>query len=121
MADDKLGRELAELARQVLLWLSHNELPGIPGLRATTIEHYNLFAATYHQLERGSKRVLDNRILPNLWVGEPEELKRFQTLRLGVSHLLLINNPNEFVDLPDGRRFPRNQIVQKPKIPLDRP
>lgn len=121
MADDKLGRELAELARQLLLWLGHNELPGIQGLRATKIEHYNLFAGTYHQLERSNKRVLDNRILPNLWVGEPEEMKRFQTLQLGISHVLLVNNPNDFINLRDGRRFLRNRIVETPKVSLDRP
>src|SRR5205823_7718989 len=120
-ADEKRGRDLAELARQFLLWLRDNELPGVEGFRYATIDEFNLCAGTYHRIEASSSRALDNRILPNLWVGEPKELKRLQSLRLGISFVLLVNNPHDVVELPDGRKFPRNQIVSAPNIPLEQP
>ncbi|MGW2937489.1 hypothetical protein ACWDA7_38010 [Streptomyces sp. NPDC001156] len=119
--DDKRGKDLAELARLLLLWLQDNELPGTQGLRGTPPGDFELYAGTYHELQRNQKRVLDNRILPHLWDGEPDEFRRFQQLRLGVSHLLLVDNPNHVVQLPDGRRFTQNRIVEaQPGGRLDR-
>lgn len=118
--DEKRGQELAELARLLLLWLEDNELPGIQGLKGTQPTDFELYAGTYHGLKRDGKRFFDNKILPNLWTTEPAELKRFQELRLGVSYLLLVDNPNHLVQLPDGRRFGQNRIVEaKPGAQLD--
>jgi len=119
--DEKRGKELAELARLLLSWLQDNELPGIQGLKDASPSDFELYAGTYHILQRNQQRALDNRLLPNLWTTEPAELKRFQELRLGVSYLLLVDNPNHIVHLPDGRSVGHNRIVEaKPGGRLDR-
>jgi hypothetical protein len=119
--DEKRGRDLAELARLLLLWLQDNELPGIQGLKDSPPSTFEFYAGTYHGLQRNQQRALDNRILPNMWTSEPAELKRFQELRLGVSHHLLVDNPQHVVQLPDGRRFGPNRIIEaKPGERLDR-
>ena len=41
-ADDKRGLELAELARQFLLWIRDNELPRLPGLRGAEPGHFEI-------------------------------------------------------------------------------
>ncbi|HET6346580.1 MAG TPA: hypothetical protein VFH51_16730, partial [Myxococcota bacterium] len=84
--DEKLGEELAELARQFLLWLENNELPGVPGLKGARHDFFKLYAGTYHKLDRVSGNLFDQRLLPNLWTDRPDELRRMQSLRLGISH-----------------------------------
>jgi hypothetical protein len=112
--DEKRGKDLANLARLLLLWLHDNELPGIHGLSGDTPpDDFELYAGTYHALSR--KR------LPNLWTAEPAELKRFQELRCGITHVVLVDNPHHAVQLPDGRWFTQNRIVEaQPGGRLDR-
>jgi len=117
MTDEECGRRLAELARQFLLWLRDNELPGIRGLRDTEIGQFELYAGTYHA-KRSSGLVYD---LPNLWLSDPAEVRRLRSLRLGVSHLLLLTNEHDIVTLTDGRKFHRNRIVEVGNVPLERP
>jgi hypothetical protein len=111
--DEKRGKDLAELARLLLLWLQDNELPGIQGLRDTPPGDFELYAGTYHKLPR--------KLLPILWTAEPAELKRFQELRRGITHVVLVDNPHHAVQLPDGRWFNQNRIVEaQPGGRLDR-
>jgi len=118
--DEKRGKDLAELARLLFLWLQDNELSGIQGLKEIPPGDFELYAGTYHERKR-TRNALDNRLVPNLWTGEPAELKRFQELQLGSSHLVLVDNPNHIVQLPDGRRFGQNRIVEaQPGSRLDR-
>ncbi|HZN17943.1 MAG TPA: hypothetical protein VFB84_07100 [Micromonosporaceae bacterium] len=121
--DEKLGEELAELARQLLLWLQDNDLPAVPGLRMAMHDDFRLYAGTYHRLDR-----FGGKLLPNLWANQPDEQRRMQALRLGISHVLLVGNPNEDVTLPDGRTYGSNRIVltKRPPdgvtdVPIDRP
>jgi hypothetical protein len=90
--DAKRGRELAELARQFFVWLRQNELPGLPGLKGVPFDHFQAYAGIYRKLKASQQRLLDNRVLPNLWFGEPAEQRRLQSLKLGVSYFLLVNN-----------------------------
>lgn len=110
--DDRRGWALAELAREFMLWLAHNELPGVPGLKGTPFSHFEFYAGIYRKFEHGPQ-------LP-MWNEEPEELLRLQELKLGVSYVLLVNNLVDLVTLQDGRIFQRNRIVEAGKIPLDR-
>ncbi len=116
--DERLGGELAELARQFLLWLGNHELPGVPGLRGSTPDHFRLYAGTYHRVDRCG---FDDRVLSYIWRHWPDEVRRLAGLRLGVGHVLLIENPHEDVTLPDGRVIGSNRIVLTDKRPLDRP
>src|SRR5688572_736981 len=121
-ADDKRGRELAELARQFLLWIRDNELPGVPGLRGAQPDFFQIHAGIYRKLKRSRSQPFNNKLIPNAWSGEPAEQKRFQEPRLGITHVLLINNPVDLITLPDGRQLERNRIVPASReVPLDRP
>ena len=111
-ADEKRGKDLAELARLLLLWLQDNELPGITGLKGTPADNFELYAGTYRERKRTEKGSFNNRLLPNLWTAEPAELKRFWELNLGISRLVLVDNPNHIVVLPDGRRVGQNRIIE---------
>jgi hypothetical protein len=120
--DDKRGKDLAELARLLFLWLQDNELPGIQGLKGSEPSDFELYAGTYHELPFNFRGTLDKRVLPFLWRTESAELERFGELKLGVSHVVLVDNPLQpVVQLPDGREVGYNRIVEaKPGAPLDR-
>lgn len=114
-ADEKRGEALAELARQFLLWLETNELPGVPGLKDAQLYDFELYAGIYRRVEplRGK------RLLPQIWSDQPEERNRLFGLGLGISHVLLVDNPNDDVTLPDGRTVGRNRIVARVDRSLD--
>jgi hypothetical protein len=120
-ADEERGRKLAELARLLRLWLMDNELEHLPGIERKS-PNFLFYAGVYRQLNlhQGPRRLVDNRRLPNLYTGQPDELQRFFELNLGITHLLLIDNPHETVDLPNGIRAGVNAIVASGK-PLTQP
>jgi hypothetical protein len=120
-ADEKRGRELAELARQLLLWLKTNQLPKIAGLRGTPPGHFELYAGVYRRAAwlRGSP--LDRKLPPGLGMGSPDDQKRFAGLGLGGTHLLLVSHPETSAIAPDGKPVRRNRIVEDGKKPLDTP
>ncbi len=111
--DDKRGREFAELARQFLLWLRTNELPGVPGLRGTPISHFQLYAGIYRRTYK--------KLTAPMWVGEPEEERRIQGLRLHATHVLLVTPPGETEVSPSGDLIRCNRIVETGKVPLEKP
>ncbi|GIH08303.1 hypothetical protein Rhe02_63700 [Rhizocola hellebori] len=119
--DDKLGEELAELARQLLLWLKNHDLPGIPELAYVPIEDLNLYAGTYHRFDRRLYNRFDPRLLPKAWANHKDELSRLFGLGMLVKYVLLVENKNDDVTLPDGRVFGRNRIVAHANIPIDKP
>lgn len=120
-ADDKLGREMAEVAREFLLWLKTNDLPKIAGLRGTPPSHFELYAGVYRRAAwmRGSP--FERKLPPGLGMGSPDDQTRFAGLMLGATHLLLVSHPETDAIAPDGTPVRRNRIVPDGKTPLERP
>jgi hypothetical protein len=120
-ADEKRGRELAELARQLLLWLKANELPKIAGLKGTPPGHFELYAGVYRRAAWLRGAPFERKLPPGLGMGSPDDQKRFAGLGLGGTHLLLVSHPETNAIAPDGKPVRRNRIVEDGKTPLDRP
>jgi hypothetical protein len=117
-ADQERGSKLAELARQVRLWLEDNELEHLPGIKRKSLQFY-FYAGIYRKLKLKSAP-FENRLVPNLFANQPNEMRRLSQLHLGISHVLLINNPEEWINLPDGRQVNVNDIIPTGK-PMDQP
>jgi hypothetical protein len=89
-ADDDRAAHLAELVRELLLWLRDNEPPGLPGLKGAPPSRFDVFAGVYRKLAGGlfgSGKISD-------FGGDPEEARRLRALNLGASHVLLLGNPS---------------------------
>jgi hypothetical protein len=118
-ADDKLGRELAEVAREFLLWLKTNELPKIPGLKGTPPSHFELYAGVYRRAAWLRGLPFERKLPPGLGMGSPDDQKRFAGLGIGATHLLLVSHPETDAIAPDGTPVRRNRIVADGKVPLE--
>jgi hypothetical protein len=116
-ADEKLGRELAELARQVLLWLEKNDLPGLAGLKpeqgdkTPRLDLVELYAGVYRRAEWLKAFPFKPKLPPGLARIAPEQQKRLVSLGLGGTHVLLVTHPESVASAPDGKRMRRNRIV----------
>lgn len=120
-ADDDRGRELAELARQFLIWLKDNELPGVPNLRGTPASHFELYAGVYRKAAWLTGSPFERKMPPRLWATDAAEQRRFEELRLGATHVLMLARPIDEVAAPDGTQVRRNRIVETlPKTGVDR-
>lgn len=111
-ADEDRGRELAELARQFLLWLKTNELPGVPNLRGTPPSHFELHAGIYRKAAWLTGAPLEKKLPPRIWATSVAEQERFAQLRLGATHVLMLNRPIDEVAAPDGTQVRCNRIVE---------
>lgn len=120
-ADLDHGRELAELARQFLIWLRDNQLPGVPNLRGTPASHFELYAGIYRKAAWLTGSPFERKMPPRLWATDAAEQRRFEALRLGATHVLMLTRPIDEVAAPDGTPVRRNRIVETlPKGDLDR-
>lgn len=122
MDDAKRGHELAELARQFILWLRKNELPQLPGLRSSPLDHFKLYAGVYRKASWIRGLPTERKLPPGLAMGSVAEQRRFAGLRLGGTHVLLVA-PHEAKSVaPNGQLVRRNRIVDTSQgLGVDRP
>ncbi len=123
-ADAKRGEELAELAREFLLWLQTNQLPDLPGLGGKDglvwlpDSNGKVLGANAFAMSAGIyRKAVDlpwpsRKLSPLLWADEPKELSRLHDLNRGVQYVLLVSDPQATRTLPDGRQAVNNFIVQ---------
>src|SRR5690349_6509270 len=98
-ADEIRGKQHAELARQLLLWLQDHDLPNVPGTKGTKFEDYVFVAGTYRKLELSPSEFQKFNV-QQLSDHELEEQKRIIDLGLLMKYVLMIYNPPNWIELP---------------------
>jgi hypothetical protein len=90
--DEARAKLLAEFARQLLLWLRDNELPGATGVKGRPPQDFRIFAGVYRKLLTAEAIIRGGKVI-QFW-DRPGEVDRLRRLGLGATHVLL-RNPGE--------------------------
>ncbi len=116
LLDDARAAQLAELARQLFLWLDQNPLPELDTV-AIDPARSRMHAGIYRKLVRAPG--LGRGTIVRFW-DDPDDERWLRTHRCGVDYVLLVSDPHaERWDLQ--RFYEENEVYPVPGVPLDRP